>query len=112
MFGNIYNSRYKSTHGIPLGSKFKVYSFDKNETPGPGSYESYGDFNKYGESFKWSRRNSSKSSQDKQNNKKSDEENEKNEESKENDSKNDENKKSENRTIKENEEKENEESQN
>ena len=118
MFGNIYNSRYKSTHGIHLGSRYKPYSFDINNNPGPGTYESYGDFSRYGDwSYKGSKRssnrNSRKNSLDNQNtnNQKSEEEKEKNEESKENNEndENKENKESENDDKKDDDAKENEE---
>ena len=49
MFGRISDSRYKSTNGISITGKYKVYSFMKNNNPGPGAYERYGDFYKYGD---------------------------------------------------------------
>ena len=46
MFGNIYDSRYKSTQGIQMTFKHEIKD-SKENYPGPGAYERYGDFYKY-----------------------------------------------------------------
>ena len=61
MFGNIYDSRFKSTHGIQMSFKHEIK--DKENYPGTGAYERYGDFYKYNDHF-WD------SSNNKKNNKK------------------------------------------
>ena len=100
MFGNIYNSRYKSTHGIHLGSRYKPYSFDINNNPGPGTYECYGDFSRYGDTSFGSNKGSGKNNEsNNQSPNKKEENEEKNEESKEN------NENEESKENKENEEK-------
>ena len=45
LIGNIYDSRYKSTHGIHMVFRHEIK--DRDNYPGPGSYERYGDFYKY-----------------------------------------------------------------
>ena len=45
LIGNIYNSKFKSTHGIHMGSRHETK--DKDNYPGPGAYERFGDFYKY-----------------------------------------------------------------
>ena len=45
MIGNIYDSRFKSTHGIHM--VFRHKRIDRDNYPGPGAYERYGDFYKY-----------------------------------------------------------------
>ena len=45
LFGNIFNSQFKSTHGKPIEGRYKQFSFEINNNPGPGAYECYGDFN-------------------------------------------------------------------
>ena len=45
LIGNIYDSRFKSTHGIHMVFRHEVK--DKDNYPGPGAYERYGDFYKY-----------------------------------------------------------------
>lgn len=49
MFGNIYDSRFKSTHGIQMTFKHELK--DRENYPGPGAYERYGDFYKYNDHF-------------------------------------------------------------
>ena len=51
LIGNIYDSRYKSTHGIHMSLKYKPYSFASNNNPGPGAYECYGDFTRYDNNY-------------------------------------------------------------
>ena len=50
MFGNIYDSRYKSTQGIQMTFKHEIKD-SKENYPGPGAYERYGDFYKYNDRF-------------------------------------------------------------
>ena len=45
LIGNIYDSRFKSTHGIHI--VFRHKEIDRDNYPGPGTYERYGDFYKY-----------------------------------------------------------------
>lgn len=45
LIGNIYNSKFRSTHGIHM--VFRHERKDKDNFPGPGAYERYGDFYKY-----------------------------------------------------------------
>lgn len=45
MIGNIYDSRFKSTHGIHM--VFRHETKERDNYPGPGAYERYGDFYKY-----------------------------------------------------------------
>ena len=45
MFGNIYDSRFKSTHGIHM--VFRHIRKERDNYPGPGAYERFGDFYKY-----------------------------------------------------------------
>ena len=45
MIGKIYDSRFGSTHGIHM--VFRHETKDRDNYPGPGSYERYGDFYKY-----------------------------------------------------------------
>lgn len=45
LFGNIYDSRFRSTQGI--GMTFRHEKKDRDNYPGPGAYERYGDFYKY-----------------------------------------------------------------
>ena len=45
MFGNIYDSRFKSTHGIHMVFRHNIK--ERDNYPGPGSYERFGDFYKY-----------------------------------------------------------------
>ena len=46
MIGEIYDSRFRSTHGIHM--VFRHKKVDRDNYPGPGAYERYGDFYKYG----------------------------------------------------------------
>jgi hypothetical protein len=46
MIGEIYNSRFRSTHGIHM--VFRHKKILRDNYPGPGAYERYGDFYKYG----------------------------------------------------------------
>ena len=114
MFGKISDSRYKSTNGISLGGKFKIYSFMSNNTPGPGAYERYGDFYKFGDKSIDSYKESGKKSSEKEEKKESkdvketDEKKENEEEKKENE---DEQKENEN-TKKESEDEKKEENNN
>lgn len=45
MMGNIYDSRFRSTHGIHMVFRHELR--DRDNYPGPGAYERYGDFYKY-----------------------------------------------------------------
>ena len=45
LIGNIYDSRFRSTHGIHMVFRHDVK--DKDNYPGPGAYERYGDFYKF-----------------------------------------------------------------
>ena len=45
LIGNIYDSRFRSTHGIHM--VFRHERKDRDNYPGPGAYERYGDFYKY-----------------------------------------------------------------
>ena len=45
LIGNIYNSKFRSTHGIHM--VFRHEQKDRDNYPGPGAYERYGDFYKY-----------------------------------------------------------------
>ena len=45
LIGKIYDSRFRSTHGIHM--VFRHEKRDKDNYPGPGAYERYGDFYKY-----------------------------------------------------------------
>lgn len=45
LIGNIYNSKFRSTHGIHM--VFRHERKDRDNYPGPGAYERYGDFYKY-----------------------------------------------------------------
>lgn len=88
LLGNIYDSRYRSTHGIHM--VFRHETKDRDNYPGPGAYERYGDFYQYNDrsfdnsiyNIKKSRKDSYKTPEKEKNNKeKSDEEaNEKNKE--------------------------------
>ena len=49
LIGNIYESRFKSTHGIHMGSRYETK--DRDNYPGPGAYERYGDFYKYNDRY-------------------------------------------------------------
>ena len=49
LIGNIYDSRFRSTHGIHM--VFRHETKDRDNYPGPGSYERYGDFYKYNDRF-------------------------------------------------------------
>ena len=46
LFGNIYNSKFRSTHGIHMVFRHQVKD-SRDNYPGPGAYERYGDFYKY-----------------------------------------------------------------
>ena len=69
LMGNIYDSRFRSTHGIHM--TFRHEQKEKDNYPGPGAYERYGDFYKYNDrsfnesiySIKKSRKNSFKTPQ-------------------------------------------------
>ena len=89
MFGNIYDSRFKSTHGIQMSFKHEIK--DKENYPGPGAYERYGDFYKYNDRF-WDSYNNKKNSYKTPEKKKEDKGNENEENKNENEEqKNDEN---------------------
>ena len=45
LIGNIFDSRFRSTHGIHMVFRHEVK--DKDNYPGPGAYERYGDFYKF-----------------------------------------------------------------
>ena len=78
MFGNIYDSRFKSTHGIHMVFKHEVKDSRENY-PGPGSYERYGDFYKYNDRFwdnTYNKKNSKKDGYKTHEKKKEDNENE------------------------------------
>lgn len=45
LMGNIYDSRFRSTHGIHM--VFRHERKDRDNYPGPGAYERYGDFYRY-----------------------------------------------------------------
>ena len=63
LFGNIYDSRFKSTHGIHMVFKHKMK--ERDNYPGPGAYERFGDFYKYNDQTfddsSFSKKNKSKS---------------------------------------------------
>lgn len=46
LLGNIFNSRFKSSHGRPLEGRYQPFSYEINNNPGPGAYEAYSDFDK------------------------------------------------------------------
>ena len=78
MFGNIYDSRFKSTHGIHMVFKHEVKDSRENY-PGPGAYERYGDFYKYNDRFldnTYNKKNSKKDGYKTHEKKKEDNENE------------------------------------
>lgn len=45
LFGKIFESKYKSTHGFPLCERWKTPK--PKQTPGPGAYNSFSDFGIY-----------------------------------------------------------------
>jgi len=46
MFGKIYDSRFRSTNGISMRPKFKVYD-SRDHYPGPGAYKFFSEFGIY-----------------------------------------------------------------
>ena len=90
MIGEIYDSRFRSTHGIHMAFRHK--KVDRDNYPGPGAYERYGDFYKYGSpltSIYNNKNNSRKDSYKTPEKKRNEDENfNKNEESKNNNEKN------------------------
>ena len=62
LFGNIYDSRFRSTQGI--GMTFRHEKKDRDNYPGPGAYERYGDFYKYNERYLYDNINKKSSQKD------------------------------------------------
>ena len=93
MFGNIYDSRFKSTHGIQMSFKHEIK--DKENYPGPGAYERYGDFYKYNDHF-WDSSNNKKNSKKNSNKTPEKKKEDKGNENKDNKNKNEEQKNDEN----------------